>query len=291
MKKFASISLHIALVGFIFTTAANLLHHRDAATMLFVCSFLLLLAGSMAALYHVLYNAGPVTSQKIFRIRKVGDWVIYISLTAFLLGICLAAFKIHYYDLDRQLVLVSSFGLLFAVVLALLLPVQVAGHTLTPLAYNLTILSRLITKLSLLCILSGFLFMLYHYPDGAELSRIGIALFFVFLLLNVYRNYIGKNNPVPHPPAIALDPAELDSYLGDYFNAQVNKHIIIGKSETGASLIGQVADNPPFSLNAINKNTFNDLATGVVLEFKPGSHELVLIRQGEYTPFIKTTSV
>jgi D-alanyl-D-alanine carboxypeptidase len=87
---------------------------------------------------------------------------------------------------------------------------------------------------------------------------------------------------IPEFSVYAIDPKELDQYVGAYSSKQVPINIIVSKENQ--TLIAQATGQSPTPLQPTGKDKFNFDKTGIVLEFNPLENKMVLKQGGgEFT--------
>jgi hypothetical protein len=130
--------------------------------------------------------------------------------------------------------------------------------------------------------IDGFTSALYYFPgeklsiaitsNGADYSTRQV-------LKAAASCYYGLDFEVPKFNTIELTPEELDQYLGDYSNAELQLDIAISK-ENG-KLIAQSPGQSPIPLDATEKNIFEFLNAGIKMEFKQAENQMILYQGGE----------
>lgn len=84
---------------------------------------------------------------------------------------------------------------------------------------------------------------------------------------------------------VALKPAVLDLYLGQYASQQIPLKVLITRNEN--KLFGQVKGQPPFPLEATAENIFRFEQAGIILEFDTNNKQMTLIQSGQKFLFTK----
>ena len=90
--------------------------------------------------------------------------------------------------------------------------------------------------------------------------------------------FFNKPFDIPSFKEIALNPEELDPYLGVYASPSFPMKITITKKEN--ILVAQATGQGPLELKATGKNIFEFAQAGIVLEFNPTTKQMVLKQGG-----------
>ncbi len=98
------------------------------------------------------------------------------------------------------------------------------------------------------------------------------------IMIGILSIYFNRDYTIPKFNTITLKPEELDKYLGLYSSAQLPLKITISKR--GSTLMGQATGQPAFALDATEKDKFKFDQAGIVMEFHPETHELMLKQGG-----------
>lgn len=90
--------------------------------------------------------------------------------------------------------------------------------------------------------------------------------------------YYNKPFEVPSFKTITLRTEDLDKYLGEYSSKQLPIKITFTKK--GNKLIAQGSGQPPFDLEATDKDVFRSADGRIVIEFKPADGQMILKQGG-----------
>jgi len=288
MKRFAYTLIYMAIFGFLITIAANLMNRSDIGVLVFFSSCVLLAIGGIVALllkFYKMSSGSSGSSGKSSAIRIAANAFIYFSFVGMIIGLITSIVHIH--TIGREIQIFSILCLLIGLILAAFIPTKESRSIMNPDVYRLRIISKNVIIVAAICLVIGLLFKMLHYSGGEYLLIVGLVLYLVYFILRLYQLFTTKKRPVLNIKTIDIPSADLDQYLGTYYNDQMKMDITISKNDEGASLIAQATNQNSFPLSAIEKDIFNYDMAGIVMEFKPEEHKFILVQHGGYFPFIK----
>lgn len=129
--------------------------------------------------------------------------------------------------------------------------------------------------------IDGFTSVFIHFPDGNvsyALTSNGTNFNNNDISIAVLSAVYNVPYEIPELIDITLTSEDLDKYLGVYSSAEIPLKITITKENS--TLIAQATGQPSFPLEPTEKDKFKFDAAGVVLEFNPSEHIMVLKQGG-----------
>jgi D-alanyl-D-alanine carboxypeptidase len=129
--------------------------------------------------------------------------------------------------------------------------------------------------------IDGFTSVLYYAPSdhmSVAITCNGTNFSNNDILIAALSSYYGKPYTIPDFKVTTYTPANLDEYPGTYASKQMPLKIVITKNDK--VLIAQATGQSPFNLTATGKDVFSYDEAGIVLEFKPALHQMVLKQRG-----------
>ena len=103
--------------------------------------------------------------------------------------------------------------------------------------------------------------------------------------LTMLKAMFNKPYDLPKFNTYEVSSADLDKYLGSYSGA--NFPLIISITKKDKTLIAQATGQPSFGLEVTEKNKFQFVPSGIVLEFDPGKNEMILKQGGSTFVLVK----
>jgi len=129
--------------------------------------------------------------------------------------------------------------------------------------------------------IDGFVCNVAYFPeDSLALSYCTNGMDFSLndILIGVLSISFNKQYSIPDFKTITLKTEDLDRYLGVYSSTQVPIKITVTKNNT--ILTAQGEGQPPFNLEATDKDKFKFDPAGVIMEFNPAKNEMTLKQGG-----------
>ncbi|QAA82559.1 class A beta-lactamase-related serine hydrolase [Aequorivita sp. H23M31] len=136
--------------------------------------------------------------------------------------------------------------------------------------------------------IDGFTSIFTHFPDGNvsyAMTSNGTNFNNNDISIAVLSAVYNEPYEIPQLNTIELSSEDLDQYLGVYSSSEIPLKITITKENS--TLIAQATGQSSFSLEPTEKNKFKFDAAGVVLEFNPSEHTMVLKQGGGVFTFRK----
>lgn len=137
--------------------------------------------------------------------------------------------------------------------------------------------------------IDGFSAVYSHFPEDTvsyALTSNGTNMNTNDISLAVLSAVYNKAYEIPTFSNIELSSEELDQYLGVYASDQIALKITVTKD--GNTLIAQGTGQPPFPLEATEKNKFKFDQAGAKFEFNPSENTMILIQGGGEIKFTKS---
>ncbi len=132
--------------------------------------------------------------------------------------------------------------------------------------------------------IDGFQANAYYFPVenvSVAFTANGLAMPINDIMIGVLSIYFGKEYSLPEfkeTKALDLKSEDLDKYLGVYSSPGFPLKITITKKDN--ILIGQATNQPSFPLEAYETDKFKFEQAGLVLEFSPLDHKMILKQGG-----------
>lgn len=132
--------------------------------------------------------------------------------------------------------------------------------------------------------IDGFQSNAYYFPIenvSVAFTANGLAIPINDIMIGVLSIYFGKKYSLPEfqeTKALILQPEDLDIYLGLYSSPGFPLKITITKKDN--ILIGQATNQPAFPLEAFETDKFRFEQAGLILEFIPVDHKMILKQGG-----------
>lgn len=105
------------------------------------------------------------------------------------------------------------------------------------------------------------------------------------ILIGILSIYFNKPYKIPSFNTIALNPDDLEKYLGLYSSKQIPLKITVSKE--GSTLLAQATGQGAFPLEPTGKDVFKFDRAGIVMEFNPEKKEFTLKQSGRSYLFTK----
>jgi len=136
--------------------------------------------------------------------------------------------------------------------------------------------------------IDGFTSVFLHFPNGNvsyALTSNGTNYNNNNISIAVLSTVYGKPFDIPAFSTYEVSSADVDTYLGTYSSIQIPLKITI--TEERGTLIAQATGQPAFPLEATAKDKFKFEQAGVILEFDPAQHTMLLKQGGMQYDFVK----
>ncbi len=136
--------------------------------------------------------------------------------------------------------------------------------------------------------IDGFVSMLAYFPNDSlavSYTTNGQVYPLNSILIGVLSIYFNQQYSIPTFTTIAVNTGDLDKYPGVYSSTQIPLKITITKNND--TLFAQATGQSAFPLEATEKDKFQFLQAGVVIEFDISKNELILKQGGRNLVFTK----
>lgn len=136
--------------------------------------------------------------------------------------------------------------------------------------------------------IDGFSSLLVYIPDdrvAVSYCSNGTGYSVNDIIVRTLNNYYGRKQKLPQFSIYAVNPEDLDKYLGVYSSPSAPIKLTISKKDD--ILYGQGTGQPSFPLEASAKDEFKFDAAGIIIVFRPGDNQFDMKQGGQLTTFTR----